>query len=102
MDKQFLVLFGHVTKDSEILITKEGGKKYLRFNLAINGAQKEDKTTYYSCLIFGEKIAEIAQSKIKKGTRVMVQGRPEPEAYVNKDGEAVPSVTVLVDEWAVA
>lgn len=100
MDMQHLIVFGRAVKDSELLESKKG-KKFAVFTVAVNrylGKDKESEVTYYDCLCFlpsAEKLVE----KVKKGDRILVQGRPEAEAYTNKDNEAVGKLKVIVDSW---
>lgn len=103
MDVQLIFLAGRATKDAEEFVGKNE-KKFSKFSLAINEydyTKKEEVVTYYDVLIFGKR-AEKALERVKKGDKVVVQGRPEAEAYLpKKSKEPKASVTVLADSWSV-
>jgi single-strand DNA-binding protein len=99
MNLQHLLILGRSTKDAEVTESKDG-KKYARFSVAVNeylGKEKADKVTFYNVLIFN-KSSEKAD-KIKKGDMVLVEGKPEADAYVSKDGTAKANIVVYADKW---
>ena len=98
---QQLLLLGRATKDAEIMESKEG-KKYARFSVAVNeymGKNKEEKTQFYNILIFN-KTHEKAEV-VKKGDLVMIEGRPEVDAYLSNEGEAKANLIVFTEKWKV-
>ena len=103
MNMHTLVLLGRATKDAEVL-TSKAKTKYTKFSVAVNeynSKTKEEKPYYYDVLVFG-KTAEKAVEHVKKGDTVMVQGRPEADAYISKkDNEAKGSIKVMADSWKV-
>jgi len=103
MNLQQLYLLGRSTKDAEVLESKEG-KQYAKFSLAINeyfgrGDDRTDRTQFYNVLVVN-KSSENA-SRIKKGDLVLVDGRPDVDAYISKDGEAKANMVVFADKWRV-
>lgn len=103
MDIQLIFLVGRATKDAEEYVGKNE-KKFSKFSLAVNEydyLKKEERVTYYDVLIFG-KSSEKALERVKKGDKVIVQGKPEAEAYLpKKSKEPKASITVLADSWSV-
>ncbi|KXK27441.1 MAG: Single-stranded DNA-binding protein [candidate division WS6 bacterium OLB20] len=98
---QQLYLLGRSTRDAEVLESKEG-KQYAKFSLAINeyygkGDDRQEKTQYYNVLVFNKSSERATQ--IKKGDLVLVDGRPDVDAYISKDGEAKASLVVFADRW---
>jgi single-stranded DNA-binding protein len=90
---------GRATKDAEVLDSKEG-KKYARFSLAVNeylSKTKESKSYFYNILIFNK--TSINAEKIKKGDLVMVDGRPEVDAYLSNEGEIKGNIVVVANKW---
>ncbi len=103
MDLQKIILLGHATHDAETIESKNG-KPFAKFGLATNrflGKDKGSEVTFYECLVFGEKQIEKVTELIKKGDRITVDGRPNTDAYISKDGEAKAAVSVIVDYWNV-
>lgn len=99
MNLQQLLLMGRATKDAEVLDSKEG-KKYARFSLAVNeymSKTKESKSYFYNILIFNK--TSLNAEKIKKGDLVMVDGRPEVDAYLSNEGEIKGNIVVVANKW---
>lgn len=99
MSMQQLIVLGRATKDGEVLASKEG-KGYAKFGVAVNeymGTEKEERTTFYNVLIFNKSHERV--QKVKKGDFVMVEGRPEADAYLSNDGEAKANMTVFANRW---
>lgn len=95
------MLLGRATRDCEVLESK-AGSKYAKFGVAINEYSSKNKqqiSSFYDVLILN-KTAEKAQ-KIKKGDYLLVEGRPEAEAYIGKDGEPKASIKVFTNKWRI-
>lgn len=120
MDTHILIFTGRAVKDAEILESKNGNA-YAKFSIAVNefyrteqkdakgkGAKASDtagkeKTehdvTYYDCLVFGDKMTKAVGEKVKKGTLMFIEGRPEFGAFLTKNNEPKPDITVIVNNW---
>jgi single-stranded DNA-binding protein len=99
MSMQQLIVLGRAVKDGEVLASKEG-KNYGKFSVAVNeylGTKKEERTSFYNVLVFNK--THDKTDKIKKGDYVMVEGRPETDAYINNDGEAKANLVVFANRW---
>lgn len=99
MNMQQLLIMGRATKDAEVLESKEG-KTYARFSVAVNeylGKDKDEKTTFYNVLVFNK--TSTAVDKINKGDLVMVDGRPDVDAYISNDGTAKANLVVVAERW---
>jgi single-strand DNA-binding protein len=101
MDMQKLILVGRAVKDAETFDTKKG-KKFAVFTLAVNrylGKEKGQEATFYDCVMFNDKTAEKVTERVKKGDVVLVEGRPDAEAYLSKENEPKAKLKVIVDDW---
>lgn len=92
---------GNVTADPELRFLASG-KGVCNFTLAVNhrvkkGDSWEDgPTTWVRCTVweeFGENVVE----SIKKGNRVIVQGKQFTQEYETKEGEKRSSLCLTVD-----
>ena len=103
MDIQHIHLVGNATKDAESL-TGKNEKKFTKFSLAVNDynpVSKESTPTYYDVLIFGNG-SEKVLDKVKKGDRIVVDGKPQIEAYLSKkDKQPKASVSVVADGFKI-
>ena len=72
-------LIGHVGQDPEVSVL-EDGKKLAKFSMATNEVytnsqgEKVEKT-YWHRLVLWNKLAEVAENHITKGTKVAVEGK---------------------------
>jgi single-strand DNA-binding protein len=102
MNMQKLLLLGRATGDAE-LVDAKNGKPFITFSLAVNrylGKEKGEEAQFYDCMIFGKKESmKKGVAQIKKGAMLLLDGRPEAEAYLSKGGEAKAQIKVMVNEW---
>jgi len=94
-------IIGNVTKDAEVRAF-DGGRSVINFDVAVNdrykdkNGQKVEKVHYIKCALWRENTS-IAQY-LTKGTKIFVEGQPDVDCYVNKEGKAVGSVKINVRE----
>lgn len=89
-----VILMGRLTKDPEY---REGKKtSYARYTLAVDRLYNRDETDFIPCLVFG-KGAEFANEYLKKGSKLVVEGSIRTGSYKDKDGNAIYTTDVIVD-----
>jgi single-strand DNA-binding protein len=96
-DENTVVLTGNLTRDVETR-QSPGGTLIGNIRIGVNGRRKEgeqwvDKPNFFSVTTFG-KSAENAAKYLKKGRRVLVQGRLDWSEY-EKDGEKRQGVQII-------
>jgi single-strand DNA-binding protein len=82
------ILHGFVGKDPEIK-TLESGKKIAKFSLATTSFRKDadgKKLSDWHSLIFWEKLADLCEKYVKKGSELIVEGKITYRDYTDKDG----------------
>lgn len=93
-----LILTGNLGNDPELRQT-QSGKQVANFGLAVNAgkdATGKSITHWYKCEAW-ERTAEVAQSYLHKGSKVLVRGIPRAEAYTGKrDGKLHTALCVKV------
>jgi len=94
MNKVFLS--GNLTRDPEVRYTQTG-KGFARMGIAVNRPYTKEKTVDFFNLTAWEKTAEFCGRYLRKGSRVLVEGRLQTSNYENKDGVKVNAVDVVVD-----
>jgi single-strand DNA-binding protein len=93
-------VIGNVGRDATI--SDFNGNKAINFNIAENeyytddNGNKVEKTTWFSCTYWrrdtqSTKIADY----IKKGTKIFVEGTPEPKSYT-KDGKTIAYIQINI------
>ncbi len=92
-----VILLGRLTRDPEIRYSQDG-KAVARFTLAVDRRYKNDgeqSADFISCVTFG-KTAEFVEHYLKKGTKVVSEGRWQTGSY-EKDGQTVYTNNCIVD-----
>jgi single-strand DNA-binding protein len=83
-----VTLHGFTGKLPEIK-TLESGKKIAKFSLATQSYRKDkdgNKVTDWHSLVFWEKLAELCEKYVKKGSELIVEGEISYRDYTDKDG----------------
>lgn len=96
MDYQRIILLGNASRDAEIKQAKETGNKYADFTVAVRYG-KDQPTTFFPVRVFGPPSEHC--EKIKKGDRVMVDGRLEVSEYTDDEGDKKMSYRVVADTY---
>jgi single-stranded DNA-binding protein len=103
MDYQHITILGRATAEPKQFQGKNS-KEYATFSVAVNrylGKERGHVTTYYDCLLFDKHAKEKTIEKIKKGALIAIQGRPEADGYVTKEGEPKAQLKIVVNSWRV-
>jgi single-strand DNA-binding protein len=96
-----VTLLGNLGRDAETNHTG-GGFQVTKFSVATERSWKDKgsdewkkESTWTNCVLWGkEKIVE----KLKKGTKVYLEGRLSTRSYDNKEGHKVYVTEVIVEE----
>lgn len=92
-------VIGNLTKDAEVKEVKD--RKAINFAVAVNEyfkdaqGEKLEKSTFYNCTLWRESNVKVADF-LTKGTKVFIEGTPEPEMFKTKEGETKCSIKILV------
>lgn len=99
MNRSFLL--GRLVKDPEVRTTPSG-KAVAQFTLAVdrpfNNAEGQKEADFIPCVIWG-KSAETIGATVRKGQRVMVEGRIQVRSYDAKDGTKRYVTEVICDRF---
>lgn len=89
---------GNVGQEPE-LKTLAGGQTLCKFSVAVNESftkkdgTKQESTTWFNVTVWG-KAAERAAKNVKKGSRVVVEGKVKINSFEGKDGTQKSSLEV--------
>lgn len=96
-------LFGSV--GSKKLISGEAGKQSIfSMSMATNESWKDSsgqvqtQTNWHSCICFGN-FADLLDSKINKGSMVVIFGKLQTRQYVDKEGASRYVTEVLITDY---
>ena len=87
-----VILVGNLGRDCETRFTKDG-KAVCSFSLAVTERKGQDAEWFN--IVAWEKLAEICQQYLKKGSQVYVEGRQKTESW-EKDGETKYKQTIII------
>jgi len=94
MDYQKTIIVGNATKDAEVH-QPEGKTAYADFTVAVSTAK--DHTTFFPIRAFG-KLAETCEN-VKKGVKVLVEGRLDISDYTDEEGQKRMAFRILADTY---
>ena len=92
-----VVLLGRVAKDPDIRETNSA--KIARYTLAVDRPVRdgsERQADFISCVSFNNQ-ADFVEKYLKKGTKILVDGRIQTGSYTNRDGQKVYTTDVVVN-----
>ena len=78
-----VILLGRLTRDPEMRTTNSG-KSIASFSLAVDRGGQEDAADFFDITAW-EKLAELVDQYLAKGSKVLVQGRLRQDSWDDKD-----------------
>ena len=87
-----VIIVGNLGKDPEARNFQNGGKVVnLRIATTENYKDREgnrqEKTEWHSVAIFNERLGEVAEKYLRKGSKVYLEGKLETRKWADKDGQ---------------
>ena len=93
-----VILMGNLTKDPEVRYT-QNGKAYARTGIAVNRPFTKDKEAVdFFNLVAWEKRAETMGNYLRKGSRILIEGRMQTNSY-EKDGVKHSGIDIIIDNF---
>ncbi len=104
--KSLISLIGNLGKDPIIRQGKSGN--IAKFPMATSEEkynkdtqEKISKTNWHQIVIFNQKLSELAEKYLKKGSKVFVKGRLRPSSWTDMNGEARNNVEIEVFDFII-
>lgn len=98
-------LIGNVGKDPEIRSTQDG-QKIAQLSLATSeswkdksSGERKEKSEWHRIVIFNERLCEVAEKYLKKGSKVYVEGQLQTRKWTDKDGVEKYSTEVVLSKF---
>jgi single-strand DNA-binding protein len=98
-----VILLGRLGKDPEVRNFQNGGR-VVNLRLATSERYKDregnqqERTEWHSVAIFNEKLGEIAEKYLRKGSEVYIEGQLETRKY-EKDGQERYSTEIVLRQF---
>ncbi len=97
-----VILVGRLGKDPEVRNFQNGGK-VVNFTLATSetwndraSGERKEKTEWHNVVIKNEKIGEIAEKYLKKGSSIYIEGKIETRKWTDQSGQDKYTTEVIV------
>lgn len=97
------ILKGNAGQEPEIRST-QNGIKVATYSLAVYRANPKEKdkpfTDWFNIVAWGEQ-ADLAESNIHKGTKLIITGKFQTRSYDNKEGKKVTVTEFMQDDFGI-
>ena len=100
-----VILVGNLGRDPESRTMPSGGK-VVSFSVATSetwndraSGERKEKTQWHRVAIFNERLGEIAEKYLKKGSSVYVEGSLETRKYTAQDGQEREITEVVLSRF---
>ena len=100
-----VILVGNLGRDPEVRNTQSGGKIV---NLAIatsdtwndrNTGEKRDRTEWHRVAIFNERVGDIAERYLRKGSKVYIEGELRTRKWTDQQGVERHTTEVVIAQY---
>jgi single-strand DNA-binding protein len=100
-----VILVGNLGRDPEARNMPSGGK-VVSFSVATSetwndraSGERKEKTQWHRVAIFNEKLGEIAEKYLRKGSKVYLEGQIESRKYTDKEGQEREITEIVIGRF---
>ncbi len=100
-----VILVGNLGRDPEVRFT-QSGSKVVNFTMATNESWKDrqtgerrEKTEWHRIVIFNERLADVAERFLKKGSKIYVEGQLQSRKWTGQDGVEKYTTEVVLQNF---
>src|SRR3954447_21346386 len=100
-----VILVGNLGRDPEAR-NMQSGDKVVSFSVATSeswndraSGERKEKTQWHRVAIFNQKLGEIAERFLKKGSKVYLEGSLESRKYTDKDGNERETTEIVLGKF---
>jgi single-strand DNA-binding protein len=101
-----VILVGNLGRDPEVRTMQQSGGRVVTFSVATseswtdrNSGERKEKTQWHRIAIYNEKLGEIAEKYLRKGSKVYIEGSIESRKYTDKDGNEREIFEVVIGRF---
>ena len=101
-----VILVGNLGRDPEIRFT-QSGQKIANFSVATSerwkdksSGEKREKTEWHRVVVFDEKLADIVEKYVKKGSKVYLEGSMQTRKWTGNDGVEKYTTEVVLQRFS--
>ena len=100
-----VILVGNLGRDPEIRTTQDG-TKIVQLNLATSetwndrgSGERKERTEWHRVVIFNERLADVAERFLRKGSKVYVEGALQTRKWTDQNGQERYSTEVVITRF---
>ena len=100
-----VILVGNLGRDPEVRSTQDG-MKIVNFSLATSetwrdrqSGERRERTEWHRVVIFNERLAEVAERYLRKGSKIYVEGQLQTRKWQGQDGQDKYTTEVVLQRF---
>ncbi len=100
-----VILVGNLGRDPEVR-SMQDGSKIVQLSLATSETWKDrttgerkDKTEWHRIVVFNDKLAEICEKYLNKGSRIYVEGQLQTRKWTDQQGQEKYTTEIIVPRF---
>src|SRR4051795_10885396 len=100
-----VILVGNLGRDPEIRSTQDG-TRVATLNLATSenwrdraSGERKEKTEWHRVAIYNDRLVEIAEKYLRKGSKVYLEGQLETRKWTDKDGAEKYTTEIVLRQF---
>ncbi len=100
-----VILIGNLGRDPEVRSAQDG-TKIVNMSVATSeswrdkaSGERKERTEWHRVVIFNERLAEVAQNYLKKGTKVYLEGQLQTRKWTDQSGVEKYSTEVVLQRF---
>lgn len=99
------IVLGNLTRDPEVRHAQDGGKS-VQLSVATseswkdkNSGERKERVEYHRVVVFNDRIAEVAEKYLRKGSKVYIEGALQTRKWTDKDGVDKYTTEVVIGKF---
>lgn len=100
-----VILVGNLGRDPEVRMTQDG-RKIVTLNLATsetwkdrNSGERREKTEWHRVVIFNDRLAEVAENFLRKGTKLYLEGALQTRKWTDQSGQEKYTTEIVLQQY---
>lgn len=100
-----VILIGNLGRDPEVRSTQDGAK-IVQLSVATSeqwrdraSGERKEKTEWHRVVIFNERLAEVAEKYLRKGSKVYLEGALQTRKWTDKEGQERYTTEVVLGKF---
>ncbi|MCC2644247.1 MAG: hypothetical protein K0R49_525 [Burkholderiales bacterium] len=91
-----IIITGNVGRDPEMRADQTGGQ-FASFSVGVSVGTKQNPKTDWVDVTCNGKLSDLARNYIKKGSKILVEGFPSVNAYLNRENKPVGTLRIYAN-----